>query len=342
MRAPRISIVVCAGILLGAVAACQKSSQVESGAVLLNLTVAPEAPAPDELLVSVYGDGSALWQDARIPDEGALPAPVDGRLGSVLVQPGPSEGALRIDVRGLLAGSPKLEGALVIPAGQRGSFDLTLADGLEPDGDGDGIPDSIDDCPTVPDPSQSGCARDAAADRTDSAGGSGGAGGDSGSGETPDGGEACTVDGGCAKAIGALCGSSAECASSFCVDGVCCSTACLGACRSCNQPSSNGTCAAYMPGTDPELECTGGNSCNGAGACGPAPGTGSKTTGQLCAGASQCASGFCTDGVCCDSACTDACQTCATGSCQAVKKAEDIPECAAPMTCNSKGKCVAQ
>ena len=117
MRAPRISIVVCAGILLGAVAACQKSSQVESGAVLLNLTVAPEAPAPDELLVSVYGDGSALWQDARIPDEGALPAPVDGRLGSVLVQPGPSAKWQRPD--SARAASIALVQEATLPSGTR-------------------------------------------------------------------------------------------------------------------------------------------------------------------------------------------------------------------------------
>jgi hypothetical protein len=66
-----------------------------------------------------------------------------------------------------------------------------------------------------------------------------------------------------------------------------------------------------------------------------------KAMGVICGAAGECATGFCKDGVCCNSACTDACNSCATGTCTAVKKAEDAPECVAPMSCNNKGKCVA-
>ncbi|HEY5090488.1 MAG TPA: hypothetical protein VIK30_11000, partial [Polyangia bacterium] len=142
--------------------------------------------------------------------------------------------------------------------------------------------------------------------------------------------------------VGTLCGAGVECASSYCVDGVCCSTACIGACRSCNQPSSNGICTGYAAGTDREIECTGGKTCDGNGACGAPTASGAKTDGELCGGAGECSSGFCADGVCCDAACTNSCQTCATGSCKAVKKTEDVPECAGTMTCNGSGKCVAQ
>ena len=66
-----------------------------------------------------------------------------------------------------------------------------------------------------------------------------------------------------------------------------------------------------------------------------------KTQGMPCGAAGECGSGFCKDGVCCNSACTDACNSCSTGKCTEVKNAPDDPECTAPMTCNSRGKCVA-
>ena len=65
-----------------------------------------------------------------------------------------------------------------------------------------------------------------------------------------------------------------------------------------------------------------------------------KATGVVCGAAGECATGFCKDGVCCNSACTDACNSCSTGTCSAVKNAADAPECVAPMSCNSKSKCV--
>ena len=65
-----------------------------------------------------------------------------------------------------------------------------------------------------------------------------------------------------------------------------------------------------------------------------------KAKGAVCGAAGECATGFCKDGVCCNSACTDACNSCSTGTCTAIKNAVDAPECIAPMSCNSKGKCV--
>lgn len=62
--------------------------------------------------------------------------------------------------------------------------------------------------------------------------------------------------------------------------------------------------------------------------------------GAACQAAAQCRSGFCKDGACCDSACTGACNSCATGTCTPVTSGDDAPECAAPMSCNKKGKCV--
>jgi hypothetical protein len=138
---------------------------------------------------------------------------------------------------------------------------------------------------------------------------------------------------------GVQCNANAACASGACADGVCCTNACIGPCRSCNQPNANGVCQAYVVGSNPEGECSDGATCNGAGACGLAPPP-DLANGEICSSPDQCASGFCTDGVCCDSACKDPCQVCGTGTCQPVQRTDDIPECTDGMTCNAKGKCV--
>ena len=46
---------------------------------------------------------------------------------------------------------------------------------------------------------------------------------------------------------GAACTAPAECASTFCVDGVCCSTACNGPAEVCNLPGRRGTCTQGLP-----------------------------------------------------------------------------------------------
>ncbi len=157
-----------------------------------------------------------------------------------------------------------------------------------------------------------------------------------------DAGSATCVDGGvCNLPQGALCAASTDCASGFCADGVCCTNACAGPCRSCNQPSATGICQGYPSGTDPEIECQSGATCNGVGACGTAAPP-NLANGQLCGSGTQCLSGFCTDGVCCDTACTSPCQACGTGTCLVVKKTDDPPECTGTMTCNPHGACVAR
>ena len=150
----------------------------------------------------------------------------------------------------------------------------------------------------------------------------------------------CDASGACNRANGAACADSVQCSSSFCVDGVCCANACLGPCRSCNQPNNDGICQPYAQGTNPAAECTGGATCNGAGACGPPTG-GPKANGELCGATTDCMSGFCKDGVCCNNACDGPCRTCETGTCTNVKRKPDPPECYGTMTCNAAAKCVA-
>ncbi len=50
-------------------------------------------------------------------------------------------------------------------------------------------------------------------------------------------------DGGARKTNGTACGCDADCTSGFCVDGVCCNSACTETCKSCNTPSAPGVCS---------------------------------------------------------------------------------------------------
>jgi hypothetical protein len=87
-----------------------------------------------------------------------------------------------------------------------------------------------------------------------------------------DSGKACDGTGTCKTKNSTACTSGAECASGFCVDGVCCDSACDGACVSCNQEGRVGKCTPYQAGTDPQTECGNGtgackSTCDGVGNC---------------------------------------------------------------------------
>lgn len=85
--------------------------------------------------------------------------------------------------------------------------------------------------------------------------------------------ELCIGGGFCAQgeqSLGSSCQDPAMCQSAFCVDGVCCDEPCVGICQGCNftyTGQANGTCAPIIAGYDPQNECAGTASCNGAGAC---------------------------------------------------------------------------
>jgi hypothetical protein len=94
----------------------------------------------------------------------------------------------------------------------------------------------------------------------------------------------CTNDAGCAtgnycsanvciskKANGVLCAAGNQCNSGSCTDGVCCNTACAGQCQACTAVKKgsglDGTCGNIAAGADPDNECAGTSTCNGAGGC---------------------------------------------------------------------------
>jgi hypothetical protein len=77
-------------------------------------------------------------------------------------------------------------------------------------------------------------------------------------------------DGTCMKLLGDICTADTECVSSHCVDGVCCDTSCSSLCEACiasKTGGNDGECGKIVKATDPDNECPGTDSCNGAGCC---------------------------------------------------------------------------
>jgi hypothetical protein len=65
------------------------------------------------------------------------------------------------------------------------------------------------------------------------------------------------------SALAAVCNGRSECASGFCVDGVCCDSSCQGQCYTCAQAGAPGHCAPQTQGQDTVASepCVGANSC---------------------------------------------------------------------------------
>lgn len=80
----------------------------------------------------------------------------------------------------------------------------------------------------------------------------------------------CGATSKCGLPNGSVCSTEMQCASGFCVDGVCCNNACLGECRACSAAKNNtgmdGVCGNVLNGSDPDLECLNCSTCD-SGAC---------------------------------------------------------------------------
>jgi hypothetical protein len=103
-------------------------------------------PRPEALTISWLSGDRAVFQDRRVPEDGALPAA--GPLASILVTVDPSDPADRKLLVYGMSGAARSSVAAIRIAGVGGwsAVSLTLVDHLA-DADGDGIPDVIDDCP---------------------------------------------------------------------------------------------------------------------------------------------------------------------------------------------------
>ncbi len=137
-------------------------------------------------------------------------------------------------------------------------------------------------------------------------------------------------------ANGDVCGVNGDCASKLCIDGVCCNTACAGACEACDVTA--GTCSPVTSGAPhgarscapfnacaagvcvttctAHAECTATTFCSG-GAC-----VTKKLVGETCTASAECRLGNCVDGRCCNAACAGQCEACDApgkeGSCTAI------------------------
>jgi hypothetical protein len=274
-----------------ALASCHQGAEPpEDGAVLLRVNVAPSGQRPSELRVWVYCDDGVLFDGTRFPAQGTLPATVGTLLGSILVSPGNVAGNLRIYVRGLYSGIAVETGTLVLPPAQRNgtTVDIFLDSPSvhDTDTDGDGVPDEIDDCPTVSDPQQLGCpvvngapdggaavdgaqlqppvpdagGLDASTPEADAA--IAGDGPDAASGPADAASGAPDASDAMAKGLGSICTTGGECGSGFCADGVCCNSACDQPCRAC----FFGYCLAVVRVPD-FPQCAGTMTCNELAMC---------------------------------------------------------------------------
>lgn len=150
-------------------------------------------------------------------------------------------------------------------------------------------------------------------------------------------------DSGPCRGLGCACTISTQgtvCGGLQCVDGVCCESSCIGTCRSCDVPGSEGYCSNTPAGVDPDDECSadpagtcGRNGhCDGAGACAYYGAEASCDDGEACSvgdvcdgtgscrgevpstcgpgAGNECCVGTCTDGAGCTTtsgACPDTC-----------------------------------
>jgi len=162
----------------------------------------------------------------------------------------------------------------------------------------------------------------------------------------------CGAGGVCAtgkKPNGTTCVQNNECGSNYCIDGVCCDSACFGRCMSCT--NSTGTCAPVAAGTDPRQDCPGAYEC--AGTCDGAGGCIFPAAGTVC-GISGCASdgviqkkGTCNGAGACSGGVLDDCKgfTCYTDPADGTAKCRTScatdPNCQVAFYCDDTANCPA-
>ena len=163
---------------------------------------------------------------------------------------------------------------------------------------------------------------------------------------------------------GTSCSNGTDCGGSFpfCVDGVCCDTACSGGCDRCDVGGLEGLCSIEPAGTPP-TGCGAGSPYLCAGSSGACPTScasdGNCISGYYCAGAvclplkslgtgctagNECQSDMCVDSVCCDAACGGACDICnksgSVGNCTAAGAGTSGEPSCAPFKCGVGATCM--
>ncbi len=122
--------------------------------VLLEVRAEPAVGPLDELRLDLYEPGLVAVGGQRLPAAGAPQLPA-----TVVLYPPRSGVWLAIRVRGLRASATVAEGVATVVTRDReqAQASVVLAPGRLPDRDGDGVPDLIDSCPTLPNPAQGPC-----------------------------------------------------------------------------------------------------------------------------------------------------------------------------------------
>jgi len=146
--------------------------------------------------------------------------------------------------------------------------------------------------------------------------------------------------------LGAPCVTNAACNSGFCADGVCCSSACTGACQSCANPGSAGVCVALPAGArDPGFcqdtgaaSCGTDGTCDGAGACRLYP-AGTLCAAPACMGTVLSSARTCNGAGACQPAAAVSCApfTCQGGACATT--CVTTANCAPGNFCDATGIC---
>jgi hypothetical protein len=93
----------------------------------------------------------------------------------------------------------------------------------------------------------------------------------------------------CKACLGDPCTNGDVCLSTFCVDGICCDSACDGLCYSCNLYGSCEYVEKY--GEDYSPQCLGASLCNGGGVC-------RLRDGEVCSASIECVSTKCENHIC--------------------------------------------
>jgi len=105
--------------------------------------------------------------------------------------------------------------------------------------------------------------------------------------------------------LGEACARASECGSGFCVDEVCCESACEGACLACSpswgSSEPGGTCGPVEAGIDPRGDCTAGSDCGNTGLCDGNGACAVADVGTPCGVSGRCAAdGECANVLLCD------------------------------------------
>lgn len=168
-----------------ALAALGAISCARSAALHIDVSETAGAPAPATLKLTVLDAHGRIVDGASLGDHPQLPGDV-----TVLVDPGP----IRAFILGKSDGGKGLwaVGKVSVAIGADAEMAMQLVAGNAPDQDGDGVPDPVDNCPTVPNPDQASESGSVQGDacRTANAGvdGAGGSDGSDGGSDGSDGG----------------------------------------------------------------------------------------------------------------------------------------------------------